>query len=305
MYSINSIEGLLFRSYVTGYNLSVLHKIITSGNDDFENELFHRASFSHSELDFTRKINYAKEKTERALKMLNAMGVKIIAHYEKDYPANLLTIKDFPPLLFVKGTLPTMPCAAIVGSRKISPLAEAKTDFIVKTFSAHHYGIVSGLALGIDTMAHKAALQNKGYTAAILPASLDKIYPLENLELSKAILDGGGALVSEQAPFLQPVANPFVLRNRIQSAFSHWVVPVEMGRESGTLYTLQYALKQNKKLLLCLPGTTEIDHHFSFYEGILTSVKKFKNKNGVVVIKDMQALPEAIVRPDLQTELFT
>lgn len=296
MQSIHSIEGILFRSYLTGYNLSLLHKFIKAGDNNFEDDLFRKAAFAHSDFDFERKASYAKEKTERAMKMLNVLGINIIAHFEKEYPCQLKTLKDFPPLLFVKGTLPHIPCAAVVGSRQTSPLADAKTNFITKALINHGYGIVSGLALGIDTMAHKAALQYKGYTAAVVPTSLDRIYPSENINLSKAILEHGAALVSEQAPFMNPVANPFVLRNRIQSAFSDWIIPVEMGKESGTMHTLQYAEKQNKKIILCLPGPDEIDHHLSHYEGIIIAAQKFKKKRNpnILFTRNLHLIPELL-----------
>ena len=298
MDSINTIPGLLFRSYLTGYNLSFLHRCIKSNNDDHTTEEYRKASLASSSFQFERAVLRARELTERYLAYCETNGIQIIAHFEKSYPQDLLALKDFPPLLFVKGNLPTTNFAAIVGTREASPLAMSKTEYIVKTLADHKYGIISGLAQGIDTLAHEAALKFNAPTIAVLPGSIDNIYPQENTQLATKIVESGGAVISEQAPNFAPLANPFVLRNRIIAAFSQCLLPVEMGKDSGTRHAVHYAIKFGKKVILVKPGPDEIDHHFSHYDGILTAIKKYRSKTNQVILKALSELPNYLTKPE-------
>lgn len=186
--------------------------------------------------------------------------------------------------------------AAIVGSRQVSPLAKDKTDFIVEAFATHNYGIISGLALGIDTMAHEAALKYNLITTAIIPTSIDNIYPKENIPLASQIIETGGTIISEQAPNYAPVGNPFVLRNRIIAALSKYLIPVEMGKDSGTMHAVHYAVKYGRKLILCMPATFEIDHFLSYYDGIIIAAKKYRTKKNakLIMVRKLNSLSELL-----------
>ena len=187
-------------------------------------------------------------------------------------------------------------CAAVIGKRDVSPLAAGKTEDIVRTFTSQGFGILSGLAIGIDTLAHTAAIHQGAYTVAVLPKPLNYIYPPENNLLASSIMHHGGALISEQAPAYSSVANSFVLRNRIQAALSDYVIPVEMGLKSGTQYTIQYAVRYGRKIIFCLPDVMEIDHFLPYYEGIIADVKKYKSKAdaSIIVIKGLKCISEVL-----------
>lgn len=303
MNSINTIGGLLFRSYLTGYNLSLLHKCIRANDDDYTSEKFRKGCLCDSDFQLERNIVRAKELTKRYLDYCERNGIKIIAHFDKQYPRDLLIIKDFPPLLFVKGNMSSINLAAIVGTREPSPLAHSKTVFIVKTFAEHSHGIISGLALGIDTLAHEAALKYNLLTSAVIPTSIDNIYPKENLALANNIIEKGGAIISEQAPNFAPVANPFVLRNRIIAALSQYLVPVEMGKDSGTRHAVHYAVKYGKKVFLIKPGIDEIDHYLQQYDGIIVAAKKYKKKSNVAVVKSLDDFAKEIMKEKIQNQL--
>jgi DNA processing protein len=303
MNSINTIEGLLFRSYLTGYNLSFLHKCIKANSDDYTTEQFRKACFASTDFQFQRNVSRAKELTERYLQYCERNRISIIAHFDKHYPQDLLSIKDFPPLLFIKGNLPEINFAAVVGTREVSPLALSKTECIIKTFADHNYGIISGLALGIDTLAHESAIKFNLPTVAVIPTSIDNIYPKENLHLADAIIEKGGAIISEQAPNYAPVANPFVLRNRIIAALSQYLIPVEMGKDSGTRHAVHYAVKYNKKVFLIKPGIDEINHYLEQYDGIIVSAKKYRKKLNVVVIKSLDDFAKQIISGEIQNQL--
>lgn len=303
MSSIHTIEGLLFRSYLSGYNLSLLHKCIKANDDDYSSEKFRRSCLANSNFQFERNIARAKELTERYLQYCERNGINIIPYFDKQYPQDLLCIKDFPPLVFVKGNLSALSYAAIVGTRQPSPLALSKTELIIKTFADHNRGIISGLALGIDTMAHEVALKYNLATATVIPTSIDNIYPKENLQLAHSIIEKGDCIISEQALNYAPVANPFVLRNRIIAGLSQYLIPVEMGKDSGTRHAVHYAVEYGKKVILIKPGTNELNHYLYHYDGIIISIKKYRKKNNVLVVKDLPEFSSCIMKEEIEKQL--
>jgi DNA processing protein len=113
------------------------------------------------------------------------------------YPTSLKKISKPPPLLYLKGKLKSKSNVAIIGTRDISQYADTSVRQAVDLFVKHNYGVVSGLAMGIDTLAHKYSILYKGYTLAVMPNSLDYIYPKENYWLANSILDNGGGVLSE------------------------------------------------------------------------------------------------------------
>ena len=123
----------------------------------------------------------------------------------------------------------------------------AKTEYIVRSFAARNYGIVSGLALGIDSLAHGAALEQKAPTITVIPKSLNNIDAPENQFLADKIIADGGPIISEQASNLAQIVNSFVFRNRIIAVLSTYLIPVEMGRDSGTRHVVHYTMKFGKK----------------------------------------------------------
>lgn len=303
MNSINTIAGLLFRCYLTGYNLSLLHTCIKANDHDYTSEKFRRASFANTDFQFARNMARAKDLAERFIQYCERNEIKIITHFDKLYPQDLLSIRDFPPLLFIKGNLSTVNCGAVVGTRAVSPLACDKTEFIVKTFAEHNYGIISGLAFGIDTLAHEAALKQNVITTAVIPTSIDNIYPKGNLSLANTVIERGGAIISEQAPNYAPVANPFVLRNRIIAALSQYLIPVEMGKDSGTRHAVHYAVKYDKKVILLKPGVEELNHYVHHYDGIIISMKKYRKKNNVLIVKDLPEFASCIMKDEIEKQL--
>src|SRR5690606_2104822 len=139
----------------------------------------------------------AVEQTKISLEKLHFYSIKTITKFEENYPIALKNISDAPLVIYYKGVFRTNTLAAVIGSRKISKHAEKITNQVVDWLHEYNYGIVSGLALGIDSLAHIRALRKDQYTMAILPNSLDTIYPPSNYKLANDILDSGGCLLSE------------------------------------------------------------------------------------------------------------
>ncbi|WP_041483984.1 DNA-processing protein DprA [Desulfitobacterium metallireducens] len=186
-------------------------------------------------------------------KELTQKEIETVIPEEDHYPVLLRELADAPPLLYYKGKLePGEQGIAIVGSRKATPYGRAAAEFLGKALAQHGFVVVSGLARGIDTAAHKGALEGKGKTWAILGSGLDHFYPPENRKLAEQIMLEG-ALISEFAPGVPPEPQFFPMRNRIISGVSSGVIVVEAAIRSGALITVDFALEQGREVF-AVPG---------------------------------------------------
>ena len=179
-------------------------------------------------------------------------GARLVCYGNPDYPLELADLPDAPPVLWVRGQGSCLlrPMVALVGARNASSLGQRMAQRLAADLSAAGFVIVSGLARGIDTAAHGAAVPHG--TVAVLAGGVDVIYPPENETLARHIA-ADGALVSEQPPGTQPQARHFPLRNRIISGLSLGVVVVEAAEASGSLITARDALDQGREVL-AVPG---------------------------------------------------
>lgn len=173
--------------------------------------------------------------------------------------------------LYLKGKIlkKDVKAIAVVGSRLMSPRGEALTKKFVKEFVKNGYTIVSGLARGIDTVAHKTALSEGGRTIAVLGSGLDIIYPFENKALSEEIIRSG-ALVSPYPEGTKPFPKNFLARNRIIVKLSQAVLVVEGKRRSGTLSTASWAASEGVDVF-AIPGSEATD--FLIGEGAISATK--------------------------------
>lgn len=169
------------------------------------------------------------------------------------FPALLREIPDAPKLLYIRGVLPPpeTELLAVVGSRACTPYGRRMVHTLVQGLARSPVAIVSGLALGIDAEAHKAALDAGLPTIAVLPSSADEasIYPRNNVSLAQHILQKGGALLSENKSPFKPALYSFPQRNRIMAGMCKAILIVEAGEKSGTLITARLALDYNHEVL--------------------------------------------------------
>ena len=191
----------------------------------------------------------------KILVQLEALEVNIISFWDQDYPQLLREIHDPPALFYLRGKLPLKECFAIVGSRRATALGLSLTRELAKTLARHNLCIVSGLARGIDSAAHRGALEATGATIAVLGCGIDRIYPPENGRLFHDILQSN-AIISEYPPGTPPLAGHFPGRNRIISGLSRGVLIVEATENSGSLITGDFALEQGRELF-AIPGALQ------------------------------------------------
>ncbi|HEY5806302.1 MAG TPA: DNA-processing protein DprA [Candidatus Saccharimonadales bacterium] len=185
------------------------------------------------------------------------MKIHKITLSTSDVPEKLRNIPIPPKQLFVMGNnvneLLQRPCVTVVGSRKVSAYGKAVTLGLAGELAKAGVVIISGLALGVDSLAHKAALDAGGLTIAVLPSGIDRIYPASHQGLAKQILAQGGALVSEYPNDELPHKYHFIERNRIASGMGDALLVTEAAEKSGTLHTASFALEQGKPVL-AVPG---------------------------------------------------
>lgn len=200
-----------------------------------------------SNLLAVRAVPLPEEEWEK----LRNKGIRLLTLSDNDYPLSLLQMPDPPPLLYVKGELPEAPALAIVGSRKATFYGLGAAEQLAYALAAQGITIVSGLARGIDTAAHKGALKT-GKTIAVLGCGLDVYYPPENKALYQLISERG-AVISEFPLGTKPDRVNFPRCNRIISGLSAGVLLVEAAEKSGSLITADYALEQGKEVF-AVPG---------------------------------------------------
>jgi DNA processing protein len=180
--------------------------------------------------------------------------IDLLTQDDAGYPSLLRTIADPPPVLYAQGRLDALerPAVAVVGARNCTRLGIEIAARLASDLASSGIAVVSGLARGIDTAAHRAALQ-QGRTVAVLGSGLARPYPSSNRGLVQAILDHDGLLLSEYAPLAPAFKHHFPERNRVISGLSKAVVVVEAGDRSGSLITARMALEQGREVL-AVPG---------------------------------------------------
>jgi DNA processing protein len=186
---------------------------------------------------------------------LSSQGIQVLTWQDAEYPPVLKEIDQPPPVLYLRGSFEPEDgwAVAIVGTRRITPYGRQVADELAAYLAHHGLTVVSGLARGVDAVAHEAALKAGGRTIAVLGSGVDVIYPPENRHLAEQIIKQG-AIISDYAPGTQPEGVNFPPRNRIISGLARATVVVEAGDKSGALITATFAAEQGREVL-AVPGT--------------------------------------------------
>lgn len=243
----------------------------------------------------TRSIRIASvAEAEKELAFAHRFGARFVGIGEPEYPAALRQIDGAPPLLAVKGNLDvtTLPSLGIVGSRNASISGAKFAAMIARDVGRAGYSIISGLARGIDTAAHRASLDTG--TIAALAGGLDQPYPPENVPLLEEITGGNGLAISEMPFGWEPRARDFPRRNRLIAGVSLGLTVVEAASRSGSLITARYA-GDFGRLVFAVPGSP-LDPRCHGTNGLL--------KDGAIVTTEAQDILQALA-PLSRVDLFT
>lgn len=201
-------------------------------------------------------LNEAEYEARMILSASEREGIGVISYYEEDFPNILRNTIDedgksaSPLLLFYKGDISiiNMPCIAVIGTREITPNGEKAGMYISREFAKRGFCIVSGLAIGSDTVGHKGALEAGGKTIAFLAHGLDTIYPSQNKELAEEILSKGGLLLSEYPIGVGVNRYNLVARDRLQAGLSIATLVIQTGEKGGSMHAANTTLKAGKPL---------------------------------------------------------
>ena len=176
---------------------------------------------------------------------LHKKNIELIPYSSAKYPNQLKDLYDPPICLFVRGNIPDLQVSSVVvGPRRCSSYAKSILPNFIDTLAQYQIPVVSGLAYGIDALAHSRCIEQSGTTVAVLPGGVDQqsVQPKQHQRLAQSIIDSGGALVSEFPPGAEVFAHSFPKRNRIVAALSPLTLVVEAGKKSGSLITAQVAV---------------------------------------------------------------
>jgi DNA processing protein len=197
-------------------------------------------------------------KYEEELTMVERAGVKLITQLDPEYPSLLKEIYDPPLVLYVHGELPAESeyTLGIVGSRRFSNYGRKMAEYLALSASSANWCVISGLAYGIDSVAHRTVVENNGKTVAVLGGGLARVHPQDHIPLAKEIIEKGGAVISEFPMTYSPNKRSFPMRNRIISGMSRGLLVVEAGFKSGSLISAKFALEQGR-LVFAVPGQAD------------------------------------------------
>ena len=254
---IQSILG--FKGIGRKKAFKLVNKLHLEKNNISENEFIERVKSVKEFVLFNINIDELKKNIDIEKKNFEehlSSEINSVAFYEKEFPKKLLAINDPPLILFYKGNiakLNTIDSIAVVGTREPDKNSYDIANRYSQIISENNFGVVSGLARGCDTAAHKGALEKNAYTVAVMPCSLDdeSIYPKENKSLLNDILKNDNCVISEYSLGTKIQQYQFIERDRLQSGLSNSILIIETTLKGGTMHTYKFALEQSKLIGCC------------------------------------------------------
>ncbi len=222
-------------------------------------------------------------------KKLQDANIQVVTIVDENYPALLKETHNAPAVLFYRGTLPRQgqTLVAAVGTRVATTYGKTVTPLLVEPLARAGVGIVSGMALGIDGLAHEAALAAGGKTYAVVGTGLDQTYPPQHAQLAERIVKEGGAIISEFPLGTQPLPQNFPQRNRIVAGMCAGTLVVEAGEKSGALLTAKLALDENREVF-CVPGNITQETSRGTNKFIRLGAQLVRNSDDILVALNLQ-----------------
>jgi DNA processing protein len=229
---------------------------------------------------------------EKIWDQIEAKGISVLTQADENYPKRLKEIEQPPPVLYVQGDLIAGDewSAAIVGTRRVTAYGRQVAEEVSRSLARNSLTIISGLARGVDSIAHKAALDAGGRTIAVLGSGIDRIYPPENRQLAEQI-KAAGVLISEFPPGTPPEASNFPQRNRLISGLSLAVIVIEAGQSSGALITAGFAADQGREVF-AVPGNITSPGSVGANRLIRDGAHPLLNAEQVLEMLDLEKAPE-------------
>ena len=243
------------------------------------------------------------ERAATELERVKALGGDILILDDGSYPAMLREIDDPPPVLYVKGDWQAcfdQPGVGVIGSRMCSTYGVNASEMLSRDLASRGITVVSGLARGIDTAAHRGAIAGKGKTIGVIGTGIDTVYPRENNGLVREILESGGCIVSQFPLGTPPLAENFPYRNRIISGLSLGVLIVEASERSGSLITARLAMEQNREVM-AVPGNITSGNSFGTNYLIKSGAKLVQQWQDVVAELPSE-IAAAILPPKIEKQ---
>ncbi len=203
-----------------------------------------------------RRLEEALEWAWARVEQYARTDIELLTFFDERYPERLRELADPPPLIYVRGDaqlLAREQSVAVVGTREPTTCGVSAAEELTGAAAEAGWGIVSGLAKGIDTIAHRTAIEREAPTIAVMGGGLDRIYPAANKGLATRILETGGTLISEQPPDEHARPHHLVARDRLQSGLSVAVVVAQSGVRSGTMHTVRFAATQGRAVFCAIP----------------------------------------------------
>nr|BBH94580.1 DNA processing protein DprA [Thermogemmatispora argillosa] len=250
---------------------------------------------------------------EKELKQLQRLDIEALTLRDQLYPPALRRLGDAPPVLYLRGQLsPNDQCAlAIVGTRRMSSYGKLVTERLATELARHNVTIVSGLALGVDTTAHTAALAAGGRTIAVLACGLDVLYPGSNVNLARRIVASGqGALLSEYPPGVYPDSGNFPARNRIIAGLALGVLVTEAPLKSGALITARHALEAGRDVFavpgnMFARGSEGVNRLIQDGAHLITGVQDILDALNLFTVAQCLELQQALPEDPLERQLLS
>ena len=253
---IDITSNILTLLSIDGFGLVNSYKLLSSlesiRTDNIIEALNRKKDFSISSAEWFAKKDKFLEKLDKS----QEQKISAIPFTSNDYPKALMELNDFPLVIFVKGrseSLNFQNTLAIVGTRNPTKYTYDNAPEICNIFASRSQSVISGLAIGCDTIAHKAAIKMGIPTVAVLPNGLDEIYPKENANLASEIIDYGGCLVSEYLIGIKPSRYQFVARDRIQAGLSRVGLLLESSANGGSMHCVRKLEKLRRKVSYLSP----------------------------------------------------
>ncbi len=223
--------------------------LINAGKNGFPDTILK----NNNEIKLALSMIYG-EYADKELEAISRRGISIITVEDSGYPESLRGISTPPPVLYCRGKLHSeVKGISVIGTRKPSEYGKMMAEKFSCQIADRRIAVISGMARGIDTIAHKSALRKNGYTIAVLGCGIDRVYPPENRKLYESICERG-AVISEFPIGTPPHKMNFPRRNRIVSGISRATLVIEAGEKSGTLITVRFALEQGRDVF-AIPGS--------------------------------------------------